>query len=333
MPLLLICTYYFCLEVFNIGIYYTGDTVHPIVEGLFQGDRRSLARAISIVDDDEPDSHIILRQIFNKTGNAKTVGFTGAGGVGKSSLIERLVQPFQELGYKVAILAVDPTSPITGGAILGDRVRMQTTMDDQNVFVRSLASRGASGGISRSVRNVIRILDAAGYSLIIVESVGAGQVEVQISNVVNITAVVFSPQTGDSIQAVKAGLTEIGDLYIINKGDLEGSTSLYNSIRDLIGDTPRKPFVIKTSAKIGSGVKDVAVNIDKLLRIKAGSDRDQEKRMLEVELRDMVLNMVEEKVAAMFREDNRYREFIEKIVNKELDPYLAAEQLAAVVLR
>jgi LAO/AO transport system kinase len=308
-------------------------TVHPIVEGLFQGDRRSLARAISIVDDDEPDSHIILREIFNKTGNARTVGFTGAGGAGKSSLIERLVRPFQELGYRVAILAVDPTSPITGGAILGDRVRMQTTMDDQNVFVRSLASRGASGGISRSVRNVIRILDAAGYSLILVESVGAGQVEVQISNAVNVTAVVFSPQTGDSIQAIKAGLTEIGDLYIINKGDLEGSTSLYNSIKDLIGDTPRKPFVIKTSAKTGSGVKDLALNIDKLIRIKGEKYRDQEKRMLEVELRDMVLNMVEEKVSAMFKEDNTYRSFIEKIVNKELDPYLAAEQLAAVVLR
>ncbi|MFZ0511370.1 MAG: methylmalonyl Co-A mutase-associated GTPase MeaB [Candidatus Nitrosopolaris sp.] len=307
--------------------------MHPIVEGLFQGDRRSIARAISIVDDDDPESHIILRQIFNKIGNAKTVGFTGAGGVGKSSLIERLVPSFQDLGYKVAIIAVDPTSPITGGAILGDRVRMRTTMDDQNVFVRSLASRGASGGISRSVRNVIRILDAAGYSLIIVESVGAGQVEVQISNVVNRTAVVFSPQTGDSIQAIKAGLTEIGDLYIINKGDLEGSTSLYNSIMDLIGDTPRKPFVIKTSAKTGSGVKEVAVNIDKLLRIKADNYRDQEKRMLEVELRDMVLNMVEEKVSAIFREDNRYRDFIEKIVNKELDPYVAAEQLAAVVLR
>ena len=308
-------------------------TVHPIVEGLFQGDRRSVARAISIVDDDEPDSHIILREIFNKTGNAKTVGFTGAGGAGKSSLIERLVRPFQELGYRVAILAVDPTSPITGGAILGDRVRMQTTMDDQNVFVRSLASRGATGGISRSVRNVIRILDAAGYSLILVETVGAGQVEVQISNVVNVTAVVFSPQTGDSIQAIKAGLTEIGDLYIINKGDLEGSTSLYNSIKDLIGDTPRKPFVIKTSAKTGSGVRDLALNIDKLLRIKGEKYQDQEKRMLEVELRDMVLNMVEEKVSAMFKEDNTYRSFIEKIVNKELDPYLAAEQLAAVVLR
>lgn len=329
---MLICNY-LRLEVFNIGIHYIVDIMHPIVEGLFQGDRRSLARAISIVDDDEPDSRMILRQIFSKTGKAKTVGFTGAGGVGKSSLIERLVPFFQNLGYRVAILAVDPTSPITGGAILGDRVRMQTTMDDQNVFVRSLASRGASGGISRSIRNVIRILDAAGYSLIIVESVGAGQVEVQISNVVNITAVVFSPQTGDSIQAIKAGLTEIGDLYIINKGELEGSTSLYNSIRDLIGDTPRKPFVIKTSAKIGSGVKDVALNIDRLLRIKADNKRDQEKRMLEVELRDIVLNMVEEKVSAMFREDNRYREFIEKIVNKELDPYLAAEQLASVVLR
>lgn len=306
--------------------------MHPIVEGLFQGDRRSLARAISIVDDDEPDSRMILRQIFSKTGNAKTVGFTGAAGVGKSSLIEKLVPLFQNLGYKIAILAVDPTSPITGGAILGDRVRMQTTMDDQNVFVRSLASRGALGGISRSIRNVIRVLDAAGYGLIIVETVGAGQVEVEISNVVNITAVVFSPQTGDSIQAIKAGLTEIGDLYIINKGELDGSTSLYNSIRDLIGDTPRKPLVIKTSAKIGTGLKDVALNIDRLLRIKT-DNRDLEKRMLEFELRDMVLNMVEERVSAMFREDSRYREFIEKIVKKELDPYLAAEQLASVVLR
>jgi LAO/AO transport system kinase len=275
---------------------------------------------------------MILRQIFSKTGNAKTVGFTGAAGAGKSSLIEKLVPFFQNLGYKIAILAVDPTSPITGGAILGDRVRMQTTMDDQNVFVRSLASRGALGGISRSIRNVIRILDAAGYNLIIVESVGAGQVEVQISNVVNITAVVFSPQTGDSIQAIKAGLTEIGDLYIINKGELDGSTSLYNSIRDMIGDTPRKPLVIKTSAKIGNGLKDVALNIDRLLRTKA-DNRDLEKRMLECELREMVLNMVEEKVSAMFSGDSRYNEFIEKIVKKELDPYLAAEQLASVVLR
>jgi LAO/AO transport system kinase len=316
------------MQEFNIDT----DIMHPIVEGLFQGDRRSIARAISIVDDDEPDSRMILRQIFSKTGKAKTVGFTGGAGVGKSSLIEKLVPHFQNLGYKIAILAVDPTSPITGGAILGDRVRMQTTMDDQNVFVRSLASRGALGGISRSVRNAIRILDAAGYSLIIVESVGAGQVEVEISNVVNLTAVVFSPQTGDSIQAIKAGLTEIGDLYIINKGDLDGSTRLYNSIRDLIGDTPRKPFVIKTSAKIGNGLKDVALNIDRLLRIKA-DNRDLEKKMLEFELRDMVLNMVEEKVSAMFMKDSRYREFLQKIVKKELDPYLAAEQLASVLLR
>jgi LAO/AO transport system kinase len=316
------------MHEFNIDI----GIMHPLVEGLFQGDRRSIARAISIVDDDEPDSRMILRQIFSRTGNAKTVGFTGAAGVGKSSLIEKLVPFFQDLGYKIAILAVDPTSPITGGAILGDRVRMQTTMDNQNVYMRSLASRGASGGISRSVRNVIRILDAAGYSLILVESVGAGQVEVQISNVVNLTAVVFSPQTGDSIQAIKAGLTEIGDLYIINKGELDGSTHLYNSIRDLIGDTPRKPFVIKTSAKIGDGLEDVAVNIDRLLRIKA-DNRDLEKRMLESELRDIVLNMVEEKVSAMIMNDNRYREFIQKIVKKELDPYMAAEQLASVVLR
>ncbi|HZA06571.1 MAG TPA: methylmalonyl Co-A mutase-associated GTPase MeaB, partial [Nitrososphaeraceae archaeon] len=193
----------------------------PIVKGILEGERRSLAKAISIIDNDERDSHRIISEIFSKTGNAKIVGFTGSGGAGKSSLIGKLVPNFQALGYRVAVIAVDPTSPITGGAILGDRVRMQNAIDDDKVFMRSIASRGALGGVSRSLRNVIRILDAAGYDLVLVESVGAGQLEVEISKIVNLTAVVFTPNTGDNIQAVKAGLTEIGDLYIINKADLE----------------------------------------------------------------------------------------------------------------
>ncbi|HKR57660.1 MAG TPA: methylmalonyl Co-A mutase-associated GTPase MeaB [Candidatus Nitrosopolaris sp.] len=307
--------------------------MESIVKGLLKGDRRSLARAISIVDNEEPHSHIILHQVFKKTGNARTLGFTGAGGVGKSSLIERVVPIFQELGYKVAIIAVDPTSPITGGAILGDRVRMQTIMDDQKVFVRSLASRGAIGGISKSVRNVIRLLDAAGYTLVIVESVGAGQVDVQISEIVNLTVVVFSPQSGDSIQAIKAGLTEIGDMYVINKGDLEGSTSLYNSIVDLIGNTPRKPSIMQASAKSGKGVKEIGISLDKLLRLKGYRSTDQEKKILEAELRDMVLNKVEGKISAMLKEDKRYRIVVEKILSKELDPYMAANQLEAAILR
>jgi GTPase len=306
--------------------------MHPLVEGVLSGDRRSLARAISVVDNKEPDSYSILSQVFYKTGKAKTVGFTGAGGAGKSSLIESLVPEFKKLGHRVAVLAVDPTSPITGGAILGDRIRMQSTMDDQSVFMRSIASRGATGGISRSVRNIIRILDAAGFTLIIVESVGAGQLEVQISAVVDVTAVVFSPQTGDNIQAIKAGLTEVGDLYIINKGDLEGSSTLFNSITDFVGDTPRKPTVMKASAKNGDGIKELAEHIEKLLLIKGENYRDREKRMLKLELKDIILAILEDKVSSTLMKDNECQEYIEKIAKKEMDPYIAAKGLAAKLL-
>ena len=224
-----------------------------IVEGILKGDRRSLSRAISIIDNEEGKYQEIISQIFKNTGRAMTIGLTGPGGAGKSSLIGKLIDEFKRFGYKIAIIAVDPTSPVTGGAILGDRVRMQANlMDKSEVFMRSIASRGAVGGISRSLRNIIRILDAAGYNLIIVESVGAGQLEIEVSKVVNLTLVVFTPNTGDKVQAVKAGITEIGDIYIVNKSDLEGANTLYNTIKDLIGDTERKPIILKCSAKTGT---------------------------------------------------------------------------------
>ena len=197
-----------------------------IVKGLMQGDRRSVARAISIVDNREPEAKQIIKEIFGKTGKARTVGFTGPGGAGKSSLLGRLIPECQALGYKVAVLAVDPTSPITGGAILGDRVRMQGQLDDEKVFMRSMASRGAVGGVSKSLRNAIRVLDAAGYDLILVESVGAGQLEIEITKVVDLTVVLFTPNTGDNVQAVKAGLTEVGDIYVVNKADIDGAVPL-----------------------------------------------------------------------------------------------------------
>ena len=305
----------------------------PIVKGLLEGERRSLSRAISIVDNDEPDSKIILRQIFGKTGNAKTVGFTGPGGAGKSSLIGKLVPELQAMRYKTAIIAVDPTSPLTGGAILGDRVRMQSVIEDDNLFMRSLASRGAVGGISNSVRNVIRILDAAGYDLILVESVGAGQLETEISKIVNITAVVFTPYTGDNVQAIKAGLSEIGDLYVINKGDLQGSSTLFNSILDLIGNTEKKPVVLKASAKTGMGIKKLAYSIDELLKAKRMDYKEKEKKMIEAELRDMVLNMIQQKVSYMITSNKKYYDFIDKLISKRTDPYHAAEQLANEMLR
>lgn len=301
----------------------------PIVKGLLAGERRALARAISIIDNDESESREIIKQIFGKTGNARTVGFTGPGGAGKSSLVGKLIPECQALGYKVAILAVDPTSPVTGGAILGDRVRMQDNLDDEKVFMRSMASRGAVGGVSKSLRNAIRILDAAGYNLVLVESVGAGQLEIEISRVVDLTVVVFTPHTGDNVQAVKAGLTEIGDMYVVNKADLEGANTLYLTILDLIGDTERKPAVLKTSAKTKKGVRELAKNIDKLLKEKSINYKERERKMLEDELRDMVLNAVEKKASIMLASSNKYSEFVDKLTKKEIDPYAAAEELAA----
>jgi LAO/AO transport system kinase len=307
--------------------------VLPIVKGLLAGERRALARAISIVDNDEPESREIIKQIFSKTGNIRTVGFTGPGGAGKSSLVGKLIPECQALGYKVAVLAVDPTSPITGGAILGDRVRMQGNLGNEKVFMRSMASRGAMGGVSKSLRNAIRILDVAGYNVVLVESVGAGQLEVEISKAVDLTVVVFTPHTGDNVQAVKAGLTEIGDIYVVNKADLEGATSLYQTVVDLIGDTNRKPSVLKTSAKTGKGVDELAKNIDKLLKEKSINYKERERKMLEDELTDMVLNILEKKVSSMLAQDRKYSEFIDRLARKEIDPYVAAEELAGTLFR
>ena len=300
----------------------------PIVKGLLAGERRALARAISIVDNDEPESREIIKQIFSKTGNIRTVGFTGPGGAGKSSLVGKLIPECEALGYKVAVLAVDPTSPITGGAILGDRVRMQGNLGNQKVFMRSMASRGAMGGVSKSLRNAIRILDVAGYNIVLIESVGAGQLEVEISKVVDLTVVLFSPHTGDNVQAVKAGLTEIGDIYVVNKADLEGATSLYQTVLDLIGDTDRKPAVLKTSVKTGESIGELAKSIDKLLKEKSINYKERERKMLEDELTDMILNILEKKVSSMLAQERKYSEFIDRLVRKEIDPYVAAEELA-----
>jgi LAO/AO transport system kinase len=304
-----------------------------IVEGILKGDRRSLSRAISIIDNEEGKYQEIISQIFKNTGRAMTIGLTGPGGAGKSSLIGKLIDEFKRFDYKMAIIAVDPTSPVTGGAILGDRVRMQANlMDKSEVFMRSIASRGAVGGISRSLRNIIRILDAAGYNLIIVESVGAGQLEIEVSKVVNLTLVVFTPNTGDKVQAVKAGITEIGDIYIVNKADLEGANTLYNTIKDLIGDTERKPIILKCSAKTGTGTREVAELISKMLTERVELIKKKDYELLEIELKDMVLNILKDKILIMLNDNPSYHNLIDKIQKKKMDPFQAAEELTSNIL-
>lgn len=297
-----------------------------LVDGILKGEKRSISRAISIVDNNEPESVKIIHKIFKKTGNAKTIGFTGSAGSGKSTLIGRLAAEFHYLGYKVAVIAVDPSSPLTGGALLGDRVRMMSISDE--IYVRSMASRGAEGGISRSLRNVVRILDAAGYNLILVESVGAGQLDIEISKAVNITVVIFNPQTGDSIQAIKAGLTEIGDVYVINKSDLEGAAILYNIISDLIGNN--KKLVVKCSAKMQKGIKDLTKSLVKLLNDQIYQSR--EKSILENELRDMILNVIKEKSIEKIMSSQEYKKLVNKILKKEVDPYNAALNFANKII-
>lgn len=297
-----------------------------LVAGILKGDKRSISRAISIVDNNEPDSVKIIHEIFKKTRNAKTIGFTGSAGSGKSTLIGRLAGEFHSLGYKVAVIAVDPSSPITGGALLGDRVRMMTISDE--VYVRSMASRGAEGGITRSLRNVVRILDAAGYNLILVESVGAGQLEIEISKAVNITVVIFNPQTGDSIQAIKAGLTEIGDIYVVNKSDLEGATILYNIIFDLVGNN--KKLVFKCSAKVKKGIKELTKSLVKLLDDEKYEAR--EKLILENELRDTILNVIKEKSIEKIMNSPEYKKLVIKILKKEVEPYNAALNFANKII-
>jgi len=304
-----------------------------IVEGILEGDRRSLSRAISLIDNEDGEYQEIIRQIFKKTGKAMTIGFTGPGGSGKSSLIGKLVSEFKGFGYKIAIIAVDPTSPITGGAILGDRIRMQgNIIENSDVFMRSIASRGAIGGVSKSLRNIIRILDAAGYNLIIVESVGAGQLEIEVSKIVNLTIVLFTPNTGDKVQAIKAGITEIGDVYVVNKADIEGANTLYNTLKDLIGETEKKPIILKCSAKTGMGVREIAEIINKMLNDRLNIFKEKENGLLEIELKDMVLNILEDKILNMLDKNPSYHNFIDKIQNKKVDPYQAAEDLVSRLL-
>jgi LAO/AO transport system kinase len=305
-----------------------------IVDNLILGDKRAIARSISIIDDEDPQSHEILKKIYQRTGKAITIGFTGPGGAGKSTLIGNLIPYFKKMGYRIAILAVDPTSPITGGAILGDRVRMQPTMDDEDIFMRSFGSRGTTGGLSKSLRNAIRILDAAGYNLILVESVGAGQLDVEISKVVNLTMVVFSPNTGDSIQAVKAGLTEIGDVYIVNKSDITGSETLYYSLIELIGETPRKPLIVKTSAKTTEGLKELCLNVDSIIKSNEwiSIQKQKQKQVLNDELKEMVLENVKQKTLNVFKtKSNEINELLDLLLSKLKDPYTASEELSLLI--
>jgi len=260
------------------------------------------------------------------------IGITGPAGVGKSSLIDKTVEALKKLKTKPAVLAIDPTIHVTGFAILCHRVRM-TESTDAGTYIRSIASRGATGAISRSIRNSVRILEYAGFDPIIIESVGAGQTEVEISKISDITVVVFNPQTGDSIQTIKAGLTEIGDIYLVNKSDLDGASQLFDSVRDFIGTSESNPIILKTSVKKNKGINEFAKKLKELMIVKKKTKKEQDKIRLESELKDIVLNNMKEKVVAMLDSDNTFAKFLKKVQSKQIDPYEAADKVSKSLVK
>ncbi|HSD04470.1 MAG TPA: methylmalonyl Co-A mutase-associated GTPase MeaB [Nitrosopumilaceae archaeon] len=298
-----------------------------IITGLKQGKRHAIARAISIIENEEKEARGLIKKIFKNSGKSIIIGITGPAGAGKSSLINKTALELKKLGYKTAVLAIDPTSHLTGGAILGDRVRMSESTDS-GTYIRSMASRGATGAISRSVRNSIRVLEYAGFDPIIIESVGAGQTEIEISKISDITVVVFNPNTGDSIQTIKAGLTEIGDIYLVNKSDLSGAGQLFNAVRDYIGMSEKNPQIMMTSTRTNKGISEFAKKLKELITKKKKTKLAEEKSRLETELRDIVLNNVKTKAERMLDSSATFTMYLKKVQSKTIDPFEAAEKIS-----
>ena len=303
-----------------------------LLSDIKKGKRGAIAKAITIIENDKPEAKKILKKIFRETGTSIVIGITGPAGGGKSSLINKVAIALRKLHTKPAVLAIDPTSHVTGGAILGDRVRMSESTDS-GTYIRSIASRGATGAVSRSLRNTIRILEYAGFNPIIIESVGAGQTEVEISKIADITVVVFNPNTGDSIQTIKAGLTEIGDIYLVNKSDLDGVNQLYDAVRDFIGASERNPIVLKTSAKRNSGIIPFAKILKEMMATKKKSKKERDKERLETELKEIVLNNFKEKMDELLDSDKSFSKYLKKLLAKEIDPFEAADKISKSLVK
>ena len=294
--------------------------------------RGAIAKAISIIENDEKESRKLIKKIFKTSGKSTVIGITGPAGAGKSSLIDKTSIQLKKLGMKPAVLAIDPTSHVSGGAILGDRVRM-TESTDSGTYIRSIASRGAVGAVSRSIRNSIRVLEYAGFNPIIIESVGAGQTEIEISNIADITVVVFNPYTGDSIQTIKAGITEIGDIYLVHKSDLDGASQLFQSVQDFIGTVEKNPLILQVSSKTGKGISEFIKELKKLMVKKKKDKKLSEKQKLAKELDDIILNNISQKVSSILHSSKSYSGYLKKVQEKKIDPFEAADNISKSILK
>ena len=315
------------------------SVVVELVERLRSGDVRALARAISLVENDAPEAGEVLSACFPHTGNALRVGITGSPGAGKSTLVDRLAKHYRAAGKTVGVVAVDPTSPFTGGAILGDRIRMQERLGDAGLYVRSMATRGSLGGLAQTTADVASVIEASGKEIILIETVGVGQDEVDIVRLADVTVVVLVPGMGDDVQSIKAGIMEIADIYVINKADREGVDRVEKEIRmmqSLAGSHGDWiPPVVRTVASTGTGIEDLTGVIGRMQAWLSEDDRLATRRR--VYWRERMVEMMRQ---ALLREVRRHGlstaeldAHATRVVAKQEDPYTLVSRLVTQALK
>jgi len=310
--------------------------VSDLASRVFKGDHRALAKAISIVEGAGLPRQKLIQEIYPRTGNAFTVGMTGPTGTGKSTLVDKTIQEFRKRGRKVGVLAIDPSSPFTGGAILGDRIRMMDHSLEREVYIRSMASRGDVGGLARAAINTIRVLDAAGMDVVIVETVGAGQTEVQVATAVDATVVVLMPQLGDEVQAFKAGFNEIGDIFVVNKADITNpSKTMFNVASGLQERNGWRPPVLKTVAIKGIGVASLVDGIERFQKFLEdhGIREERAKKRLESELIEAAFSDFYVETVNRLKREKSWQHLLSQVAKKEIDPETAASRLVKTIAR
>lgn len=301
-----------------------------LVKEVLKGNPRAVAKAISLVENNGRDAQEVMKKIFPHTGKSVIVGITGSPGSGKSTLVDQMVEYLRKDKRKIGIVAVDPTSPFSGGAILGDRIRMMRHSLDSEVFIRSMATRGHLGGLAKATGEAIAVFEAAGKNLILVETVGVGQDEVEVVKLADIILVILIPGAGDDIQVFKAGIMEIADIFIINKADAPGADKMENQLRAMLelGMKDREiPPVVKTIATEGEGIELLISEIQKFMSKKSPEFQAQRKRRL---LSWMLMDIIKDKIYARISqsiEETDFDEFIERIYQRKTDPYSVAEEI------
>jgi LAO/AO transport system kinase len=312
-------------------------TLEGISKDILSGDRRSLARALSIVEDGGPEASWLVRKLFPYSGKAHLIGVTGSPGVGKSTLVDALIAEIRKAGLKVGVLAVDPTSPFTGGAILGDRIRMQAHTLDKNVFIRSMANRGHAGGTALATYDAVRMLEASGYDVVIIETVGVGQSELAIAQTADTTVLVLMPGSGDDIQAIKSGIMEIGDVFVVNKGDLPGAqktaSEIIQSLELSKNESGWHPPVDVSNAEVNEGVDKVWQHIKDHREYleKSGKLKDRRKAKMEAELAELVAAIARSNLQNSLEHSRQVQDLVGKLVDNKVDPHSAAEEVIQAI--